>query len=262
LTNGSREKVDPLSPANCFKSRKYEVNNNKFRVNTGRKVPTRGHGSAAEPVGPVRSSTNPLREAGSSGGRKTSTARPRAAAAAAWCPADAPTRRSITTTTVGPRGRKPCSSRLSRGSPPRSAAAQDAEVVAGDVDQISFVVRRFACLPTPGRRRCGFPLNEVSKPVYVIDREGLCSRRGPSRPLTKSGAAIHCEASVEGDDGAAQSRIWADDGSGRFSGARRVRCRPGRRLAFRGLLSLPGSRRGATPTPTRPPHTPAARRSR
>jgi hypothetical protein len=37
LTNGSRKKVDPLSPANWFKSRKYWVNNNKFRVNTGRK---------------------------------------------------------------------------------------------------------------------------------------------------------------------------------------------------------------------------------
>jgi hypothetical protein len=100
----------------------------------------------------------------------------------------------------------------------------------------------------------------------------LCSRRRPPRPLDEIGsrypgkqsprsAFAHCEGSVEGDHGAAQSRIWLDDGSGRFGGARCVRCRAGRRLAFRDCYRA-GSRRGATPTPTRPPHTPAARRSR
>jgi hypothetical protein len=152
----------------------------------------------------------------------------------------------------------------SHGVPARSAAAQDAEVVAGDVDQISFVVRRFACLPTPGRRRSGFPLNEVSKPVYVIDREGLCSRRGPSRPLTKSGAAIqmsngrawrgmmarHNRSSGSMADPAASAVLAAFDAA-QDAGLRSVDCY---RAGGRGVAP--------TPIPTRPPRTLAARRSR
>jgi hypothetical protein len=88
---------------------------------------------------------------------------------------------------VGPRGRKPCSSRLSRGSGPDQQPPRDAEVVAGDVDQISFANIFVSAqpglphrLPTDSRTQTvRLPLNEVSIPdlilVYVIDTGRVCA---------------------------------------------------------------------------------------